>query len=71
MEFDGKRYWDIRDAEKFVMIKPEGYLPSDSRNRPDLIKLLEGKVEEAQTKKEELEQVQRNDAKLRKAQTNL
>jgi hypothetical protein len=67
MEFDGKRYWDIRDAEKFPMIRPGELLPSDSRNRSDLLNLLEGNMKEAQIKKEELEEAQRYDAKLRES----
>jgi len=65
LEFDGQRYWDIRDTEKFPMVKPNFVLPSDSRHRPDLCKLIEGKIEEAQLEKEKLENIQRADKKLR------
>lgn len=65
IEFDGQRYWDIRDTEKFSMGRPEYVLPSDSRYRPDLCRLAEGKVEEAQLEKEKLEEAQRTDNKLR------
>ena len=47
------------------MNKPEHLLKSDGRNREDLCKLVEGNVDEAQAKKEELEDYQRRDAKLR------
>ncbi len=65
LEFDGRRYWDIRDAEMFPIMKPEAILPSDARHRPDLCTLLTGDVEAAQARKEELEEAQRKDAKLR------
>lgn len=47
------------------MVKPDNILPSDSRHRPDLCRLMEGKVEEAQREKEKLEEAQRTDNKLR------
>jgi len=65
IEFDGKRYWDIRDFEYFKAIKSDYILESDSRYRKDLQTLLEGKVDEAQKCKEEYEESQRADAKLR------
>lgn len=40
-------------------------LVSDFRNREDLIRLAEGKIEEAQVSKEKVEENQRRDAKLR------
>ena len=66
LEFDGERYWDARDTIKFE-VKPSDRLrlPSDSRNRIDLVSLISGDVEEAQENKEKLEIDQRNDAKLR------
>lgn len=42
-------------------------LPSDCSRRLDLQTLLSGDVEAAQVKKVELENVQRTDAKIRKA----
>jgi hypothetical protein len=65
VEFDGRRYWDARDNEAFKLCKPETILPSDSRYRPDLNTLLAGNVEQAQLRKEELEELQRRDVKLR------
>ena len=41
-------------------------LPSDSYNRGDLQALIAGDIEEAQNEKETLEDIQRNDRKLRK-----
>ena len=40
-------------------------LPSDSTKREDLIALIKGDLDESQTKKEKLEQIQRDDLKLR------
>ncbi len=65
VEFDGKRYWDIRDAELYPLIKPATILPSDGRCRPDLLFLQESKLDEAQKSKEDLEELQRKDVKTR------
>lgn len=71
LEFNGKRYWDIRETKVFEIIPsgPATKLPSDSRNRLDIIALeTESKDSDIpQDKKEELEELQRWDAKLRKA----
>jgi len=66
LNFDRTRYWDARSTIKF-QVKPreEGKLPSDSSYREDLISYKAGNVDEAQNNKEMLEQIQRNDAKLR------
>ena len=47
------------------MIEPDFKLPSDSSHRADLNIFLTGKEEEAQIEKEKLEELQRNDRKLR------
>lgn len=66
LEFDDVRYWDVRDTLKFdVRHRQKEVLPSDSRYRTDLMSLIEGDVSQAQTNKEQLEQDQRHDAKLR------
>jgi hypothetical protein len=71
LEFNGKRYWDIRETKVFDIIPsgPTTRLPSDSRNRTDII-AIETETKDSdvpQDKKEELEELQRWDAKLRKA----
>ena len=71
LEFDGKRYWDARDVNAFKMDKAEERLPSDASYRPDLQELFRGNVETAQTKKEQLEELQRRDVKLRAASDKL
>ena len=66
MEFDGIRYWDARDAKMFSVNKAvDDQLPSDSMHRPDLLILMKGDIETAQKRKEEMEELQRKDVKLR------
>jgi len=65
LECDGRRYWDARDTEFFPFIKPETVLTSDSRHRTDLCALSAGNIEEAQARKEEIEDAQRRDVKIR------
>ena len=71
LEFNGKRYWDIRETKKFPII-PSGHLttlPSDSRNRIDIMSLkVESKDSDTpQDNKDKLEDGQRYDAKVKKA----
>eukprot|EP00831_Metopus_contortus_P013367 TRINITY_DN15418_c0_g1_i2.p1 TRINITY_DN15418_c0_g1~~TRINITY_DN15418_c0_g1_i2.p1 ORF type:complete len:245 (+),score=47.34 TRINITY_DN15418_c0_g1_i2:182-916(+) len=65
LEFDGVRYWDAREIELFQMRRSKQMLPSDAIFRPDLQILATGNIDLAQTKKEELETLQRYDRKLR------
>ena len=67
VDFDGKRYWDIREAEKvwFPIVYPTTTLQSDSTKRLDSVTLRTGNGPAAQEKKELLEAIQRNDRKLR------
>ena len=72
IDFDGIRYWDIRDDEQFPKyFKPDilapNPLPSDSLKREDRRLLLEVDYDGAQTAKEDLEELQRKDRKLREA----
>lgn len=69
LSFDDVRYWDYRESDK-VNYPVEGapyHLPSDSRNRTDGIFLVTRPVEEAQTEKERLENIQRKDKAMREA----
>ena len=68
IEFDGIRYWDARDVKPYVLHKPAKALPSDCRYRHDLQQLAQGNIEAAQQRKEEMEEAQRKDAKLRAAE---
>lgn len=66
LNFDDVRYWDARNTLKFpVKHRTTGILPSDSSYRDDLISYKAGEMDDAQNNKEKLEQIQRNDAKLR------
>ena len=69
MNFAGKRYWDVREKENvnFPIVLNDNYLNSDARARSDGIALQTQTVEEAQEEKERLENIQRNDRKLREA----
>mmetsp|Transcript_26456 Transcript_26456/g.47471 ORF Transcript_26456/g.47471 Transcript_26456/m.47471 type:complete len:609 (-) Transcript_26456:1698-3524(-) len=64
LEFDSRRYWDLRHSSTYK-IEFDANLPSDSELRPDLVSLREGRVDEAQVHKEALEEMQRQDRKLR------
>lgn len=65
MDFDGKRYWDIRENFPIKIIDLNKTLPSSSLYRKDRILLEEGKLAEGQIVKEEIENIQRADRKLR------
>ncbi len=67
IDFDGRRYWDIREQQVYPVQgrSLEQSLPSDSRKRPDSIELLKGNVEIAQENKNEMEKIQRKDKELR------
>lgn len=60
-----KEYWKINDYPLLPIIRSKQTLPSDSHLRKDLLALLENDEAEAQTLKEEIEEMQRNDRKLR------
>jgi len=70
LDFDGVRYWDIRDKEdlhfppRWEDSDPNSLL-SDAKRRTDRIFLEEKPIEEAQAEKERLEELQRHDRKLR------
>ena len=70
IDFDGVRYWDLRDEETNPKhFKPDVLVPnalaSDSMKRMDRTLLCELDYEAAQHEKEELEDLQRKDRKLR------
>jgi hypothetical protein len=66
--FDDKTYWSIFDEEqKWTQTGIDFILPSDSTKREDLEALVKGNLDEAQEKKEKLEQLQREDQKKREA----
>lgn len=65
IEFDKIRYWDGRFIQAIKIILAEKTLQSDFRNRPDLVALKDGNLALAQEEKENVEESQRRDAKLR------
>jgi len=65
IEFNGRRYWDVREQEVFHCEGVDNKIPSDSRHRKDIIAYELGDLELAQRFKEELEHIQRTDAKNR------
>ena len=66
IEIDGERYWDIRKNINIQAYPIPNQIKSSSIYRPDSLKLLEKDLEGAQEKKDELENLQRHDRKLRK-----
>ncbi|CAD8113109.1 unnamed protein product [Paramecium sonneborni] len=65
-DFDGIRYWDARVIKPFAMQILKSNLESDHAKRSDRICMIAGDINKAQIEKERLEQLQRNDAALRK-----
>ncbi|EGR27990.1 oxysterol binding, putative [Ichthyophthirius multifiliis] len=65
IEFDGMRYWDFRYVTPYKPIIIKSQLLSDQNHRIDKQYLQKGEIENAQKFKEQLENLQRNDAKLR------
>ena len=64
--FGDKTYWSIFDPEqKWTQNGIDFIFPSDSSKREDLIALAKGDFDDAQNKKEKLEQLQREDQKKR------
>jgi len=67
LEFDGKRYFDFRHVQPFQTKLATSPLQSDCLYRPDRALLVRGQYDAAQKEKEQLEHIQRTDAKMRKA----
>ena len=71
VDFNKQRYWDIRDMDQvwfpIEAIPTRKSLESDSLKRIDSITLKTRTVPEAQTAKEQLEEIQRHDRRLREA----
>ncbi len=66
LRFGGKVYWKTRQFLPFVPAEIKEPLPSQATRRADLVALSKGDKDGAQKEKERLENVQRNDRKLRK-----
>jgi len=63
--FDGKLYWELGKYTLTPLVGLPNKLRSDATLRPDLQALAKGNEKESQRLKEIMENVQRNDAKLR------
>lgn len=66
IEFDDQRYWDYRYVLPFQPIILDTNIGSDHSKREDKIALLKGDIINAQKHKEDMEELQRSDAILRK-----
>jgi len=69
IEFNGIRYWDIRENFDVSLIEPQKQLPSSALYREDRMFIEKNNVEEGQKAKERLEELQRHDKKLRQKQS--
>jgi len=67
VDWDGKRYWDINKHKPEIPTESPNPLPSDSRFRGDVIELTKGQMDAAQRAKEQIEEAQRRDRRLRKS----
>jgi len=68
LEFEGKKYWDIKDTPKtYKPIPVPNPMPSDCRFREDRDALCKGDWDNAQKMKHQLEEKQREEARWRKA----
>lgn len=65
INFDKVRYWDGRYLKAFKINLEDKPLQSDFRSRDDLQLLKKGNLDAAQKAKEEIEEKQRKDVKLR------
>lgn len=66
LKFDNEIYWSLNDYNiPKIYNNRSNVLKSDSSNREDLKLILENKQDECQKSKEELEENQRKDRKLR------
>ena len=65
INFDEKPYWEQGNFEFIQMEKQNFTLSSDSFYREDILLMKNGKLDLAQQAKINLEEIQRNDKKLR------
>lgn len=66
MKIDDEIVWQYSKFKPLQLRFVNNPLPSDCRFRTDLIALLNNDLAKAQEQKDELENIQRNDKKLRK-----
>jgi len=65
MMIDGDKYWEMGKVKPAPVTEPTNPLPSDATFRSDLQQLIAGDLDKSQKEKERLEEIQRNDRKLR------
>ncbi|KRX05845.1 hypothetical protein PPERSA_02377 [Pseudocohnilembus persalinus] len=65
LSYDGVKYWNANVQRPFIIQMENHPLPSDSRYRMDSIALRQGDSKKADKNKDYLENLQRNDKKLR------
>lgn len=65
INFDGERFCEFESCKKYIAMAVRNPLPSDSSFRSDLKALKIGRYYEARKQKHSLEEIQRNDCKLR------
>ena len=65
ISFDNKKYWQLDKCHMIKPIIPKECLPSDCRFRDDSVAFATDDMKWSQTEKERLENLQRNDRKLR------
>lgn len=71
LEIEGDLFWRISDPIEGAWVETGALkLESDSRNRQDSKNIKERNYDQAQKEKDQLENLQRNDAKLRKGKLN-
>jgi len=67
IEFDGVRYWDLRENKILQAFDIENQPKSSSIYRQDRILLEKNRVDEGQKEKEKIENLQREYRKLRES----
>ncbi len=65
MKIDGDVFWEVGKDKVHELTPASDSLPSDSSKRPDSIALTAGKEADAQKFKDQIEDIQRKDRKLR------
>ena len=66
IKFDDVKYWEFDKVKPYQLYQGYRCLPSDSCFRKDMLHWMQNKFEEGQKAKQDLEEIQRNDRKLRK-----
>jgi hypothetical protein len=70
LNFENEKYWENGDYPLARFYREDYILPSDSTFREDLNYFIQNDEEQAQIWKEKMEEIQRNDRKLREKYTN-